>query len=63
LHQIQKLMKIEVPVASGSSPLPDMDAPGGRRNGSPRRRGSNPGAGKSAPAPTKSRRPRRRRAA
>ena len=63
LHQIQKLMKIEVPVASGTSPIPEMDAAGGRRNGPPRRRGSAPGASKPASAPAKSRRPRRRRAA
>jgi ATP-dependent RNA helicase RhlE len=60
LHQIQKLMKIEVPVASGSSPRPAYGDFGGNRNGVARKRGKMPG-GSAAPA---NRRPiRRRRAA
>ncbi|ETX29387.1 DEAD/DEAH box helicase [Roseivivax isoporae] len=70
LRQIQKLMKIEIPVASGTSPLPgDDDERGNRRSGGPRRRGQRSGGGgggggAKAPAPAgKGRRPRRRRQA
>jgi len=72
LHQIQRLMKVEVPVASGESPLP---APGqargrGKSHGSGRRgQGGGQGQGKGeargagAGAPPKRNRRRRRRAA
>ncbi|MFD0979188.1 DEAD/DEAH box helicase [Tropicimonas aquimaris] len=65
LRQIQKLMKIEVPVASGSSPLNDGAEGGGRRSGAPRGRGRGQGkpANSQKPAAAKRRRPRRRRAA
>ena len=68
LRQIQKLMKIEIPVASGESPLGNLDDKGGNRSrGGPRRRGGKPqGGGQSAGQPSgqnKRRRPRRRRAA
>jgi ATP-dependent RNA helicase RhlE len=68
LRQIQKLMKIDVPVASGSNPLPQGDEGGGRRSGSPRRRGKGPmgappAANESALAQSRRRRPRRHRAA
>ncbi|MAC79996.1 MAG: DEAD/DEAH box helicase [Rhodobacteraceae bacterium] len=71
LRQIQKLMKIEVPVASGTSTLADMPegkSGGGRGRGGPRRgngggqRRQSNGGGQAA-APSKGRRPRRRRAA
>jgi len=68
LHQIQKLMKIEVPVASGTSPLVPGREPTARRPGNPGRKPrQKPGAPAAAqPAPgagAKRRRPRRRRAA
>ncbi len=66
LRQIQKLMKTEVPVASGTSPLGDRSDNEGRSNGPSRRRGRGQGskgpANGGAPA-NKPRRPRRRRAA
>ena len=66
LHQIQKLMKAEVPVASGTSPIGNMPDSGGRRAGGP---GGNRGRGHGKPGntpnppPAKRRRPRRRKAA
>ena len=65
LNQIQKLTKIDLPVASGSRPMPDRSESGGGRSGTPRRRGRSPGGSASAPKPTpgKHGRPRRRRAA
>jgi ATP-dependent RNA helicase RhlE len=66
LAQIQRLMKIEVPVASGTSPLIDGRAPGGSKPGRSRR-GKGGGAGKpNAQAPGgrgRARRPRRKKAA
>jgi len=63
LQQIEKLMKIEIPVASGIRPAgtPKADAGAGR----PRRRGRKPAAKPSGekPAAARRRRPRRRRAA
>ncbi|MBK1634191.1 DEAD/DEAH box helicase [Rhodovulum adriaticum] len=62
LHQIEKLMKIEVPVASGTKPA----RPGAAaRSGQPRRRGRKPGTQPQGakPAAAKRRRPRRPRAA
>ncbi|WP_371037289.1 DEAD/DEAH box helicase [Rhodosalinus sp. FB01] len=64
LRQIQKLMKIEVPVARGNSPLAEGDdAAGGRRNGARRHRGKPAGGAGGAPKPAKRRRPRRPQAA
>ena len=67
LHQIQRLMKIEVPVASGESPLPANGARGPRRGGGQgRRRGGGGGGGNPAAtnapggAPKRNRRRRRR---
>ena len=63
LRQIQKLMKIEIPVASGESTLGDMtEGTAGRSNGQ-RRRGGRPSGNSNGGAPAKRRRPRRRRAA
>jgi len=67
LRDIQKLMKIDVPVASGSMPQGDGNAAPGRNKGGPRRRGRGGPAGggqaAQAPKPAKRRRPRRPRAA
>ena len=69
LRQIQKLMKVEIPVASGSNPLTDGSEPVGRRSSGPQRRrggGGRPqggGGGNAAPGQNKGRRPRRRKAA
>lgn len=68
LFQIQKLMKIEVPVASGTSPLAGGHEPGGRkpgprRGGAPKRQTRPEGKTAASPAPAKRRRPRRRPAA
>jgi len=67
LRQIQKLMKIDVPIASGTSTLSDTAGGTGRRSGGGQRgrgRGQGGGANTSTPAsPSKGRRPRRRRAA
>ena len=66
LRDIQKLMKIEVPVASGSMPHVEGAAAPGRNKGGPRRRGRGPAGGgqaAQAPKPAKRRRPRRPRAA
>ncbi|TCO72785.1 DEAD/DEAH box helicase [Rhodovulum euryhalinum] len=63
LHQIEKLMKIEIPVGSGSRPAAAGKPAGGV--GQQRRRGGNPGQqprGETT-SPQKGRRPRRRRAA
>lgn len=64
LRQIQKLMKIEIPVASGSSPLPGDEPhapgrrkPGPRRRGKPKQGGGHPGANGAGAG---KRRPRRR---
>ncbi len=63
LHQIQKVMKADVPVASGTCPPPEKSDAGGRRNSGPRRRGRAPGGpGAAAPAPAKRRRQRHRAA-
>ena len=62
LRQIQKLMKIEIPVGSGTSPLGDKDEAGGRRGGGPVRRNRGQDAGGKAKAPRR-RRSRRRQAA
>jgi ATP-dependent RNA helicase RhlE len=58
LRQIQKLMQIDVPVASGDRPA-GLDRPAGRPASGPRRRNG----GKPAQVPQKHRRPRRRPAA
>ena len=63
LRDIQKLMKIEVPVASGSMSTEDYSEAGRGRSATPRRRGRAPGVKFDAPAPAKRRRPRRRKAA
>jgi ATP-dependent RNA helicase RhlE len=67
LRDIQKLMKIDVPVASGSMPHGEGTAAPGRNKGGPRRRGRGGPAGggqaAQAPKPAKRRRPRRPRAA
>ncbi|GAB5375518.1 MAG: DEAD/DEAH box helicase [Acuticoccus sp.] len=64
LRQIQKVMKTEVPVASGTSPLGERGGAGGRRNDGPRRRGGQgAGAPANAAARNNRRRPNRRRAA
>jgi ATP-dependent RNA helicase RhlE len=64
LHQIQKLMKIDIPVASGTAP------PAGASSGAPKRRGggrkgggAKQGGAQPAAAAGKRRRPRSRRAA
>ena len=64
LRQIQKLMKIEIPVASGTMPEP-VDAPKPARRQGNRRRGFKPKALSDGqqPAASKRRRPRRRRPA
>lgn len=67
LRDIQKLMKIDVPVASGSMPQGEGNAAPGRNKGGPRRRGRGGPAGggqaAQAPKPAKRRPPRRPRAA
>jgi ATP-dependent RNA helicase RhlE len=67
LRQIQKLMKVEVPAASGEPPAEPARSGGGRGRGPGQgqgRGGRGPGSGaKPAAAPGKRRRPRRRRAA
>lgn len=65
LRQIQRLMKLDLPVASGEMPAPERSGGAGRRNtGGPRRSRSGGGNMPNAkPAPAKGRRPRRRRAA
>ncbi len=63
LRQIQKLMKADVPVASGSAPPAEREDTGGHRPGAPRRRGRTEVNGAAFPAPAKRRRVRRRRAA
>jgi ATP-dependent RNA helicase RhlE len=63
LHQIQKLMKTEIPVASGTSPLRSEGGKAGRREGSAPRRPRGGGNGGAATQAPKRRRPRRRRAA
>lgn len=66
LKQVEKLMKLDVPTASGTRPESASPAPKGRRRGGPPRRGGKPfGAkqGNGAGAQGKSRRPRRPRAA
>jgi len=60
LHQIQKLMKIDVPVASGTPPALDK-APGPRRGGPSRRPGGQKG-GYAGGGGASKRRPRRRAA-
>lgn len=64
LRQIQKLMKIEIPVASGTMPEGESASKPARRRNS-RRRGPKPQAANGASKPTqfKRRRPRRRTAA
>jgi ATP-dependent RNA helicase RhlE len=63
LHQIQKMMKTEVPVASGTSPLAGRSEAGGRRASATPFRGRREGHGAPAADASKGRRPRRRRAA
>ena len=67
LMQIQKVMKIEVPVASGSRPSPETIKRAQRKPGKPRQGGRPSGAPKAAPKPAgsgaKRRRHRRRQAA
>ncbi|MFK7876244.1 MAG: DEAD/DEAH box helicase [Paracoccaceae bacterium] len=71
LRQIEKLMKVEIPVASGTNPgLGRAESPskrgGGGRRGGGGARGSQPRANKpdgAKPSPAKRRRPRRRTAA
>ncbi|MEE3317951.1 MAG: DEAD/DEAH box helicase [Pseudomonadota bacterium] len=66
LKQVEKLMKLDVPTASGTRPESAAPAPKGRRRGGPPRRGGKPfGAkqGNGGGAQGKSRRPRRPRAA
>jgi ATP-dependent RNA helicase RhlE len=66
LKQVEKLMKQDVPTASGTRPESAAPAPKGRRRGGPPRRGGKPfGAkqGNGGGAQGKSRRPRRPRAA
>ena len=63
LHQIQKLMKIEIPVASGTPSRFSGAQKPARRQGPARRRGQKPNpAGNEKPASAKRRRPRRRAA-
>jgi ATP-dependent RNA helicase RhlE len=61
LVDIQKLMKVDIPVASGTMPAPERGAP--RRPGPARGRGPAPAAAQQAPAGGKRRRPRGQRAA
>jgi len=67
LHQIQRLLKADIPVASGTSPLPaDGSAPRGRPGNKPRRQGGKPGHGGGGAGTTPGRtrrRPHRRAAA
>ena len=69
LHQIQRLMKIEVPVASGEcpTPVPGGRGPRGKGSGNARRRGQGSGnaanANGAGAAPKRNRRRRRRKAA
>jgi ATP-dependent RNA helicase RhlE len=65
LRQIQKLMKIDIAVASGTSPLGAHGEGGNRGKGGPRRRGGAPGGPKQGAAKPggAARKPRRRRAA
>jgi len=65
LHQIQKLMKMDVPVASGTSPLGERGEGAGRPSRGPRTGGGRPGAQPSAKpgGAQKRRRGPRRRAA
>ena len=69
LHQIQRLMKIEVPVASGEcpTPVPGGRGPRGKGSGNARRRGQGGGnaanANGAGAAPKRNRRRRRRKAA
>jgi len=65
LRQIQKLMKIDIPVASGTSPLGAHGEGGNRGKGGPRRRGGAPGGSNHGAAKpgAPGRKPRRRRAA
>ncbi|ROU03927.1 DEAD/DEAH box helicase [Histidinibacterium lentulum] len=65
LHQIQKLMKMDVPVASGTSPLGERGDGGSRPSRGPRSGGGRPGAqpsGKPGGAQKRRRGPRRRAA-
>ncbi|MEM8624996.1 MAG: DEAD/DEAH box helicase [Pseudomonadota bacterium] len=70
-RQVQKLMKVEIPVASGEVPVGRVETAGGRGKVSSRRRGRGDGSGRnpvakppaSKPEGAKRRRPRRRRAA
>jgi len=62
LRQIQKLMKIEVPVASGQMPS-GLSGPGPGSKGNSRRQGQGPANNKGNPAPARNRSRRRRRAA
>jgi ATP-dependent RNA helicase RhlE len=48
LHQIQKLMKMDIPVASGTSPLGERGEGGGRSSRGPRSGGGRPGGQPSA---------------
>jgi ATP-dependent RNA helicase RhlE len=65
IAQIQKLMKTEIPVASGKSPLAERGEGGDPRSGIRRRPGRGKGAAvkQVSEAPARRRRPRRRRAA
>ena len=64
LHEIQKVMKAEVPVASGKSPLIARGSGSGRQAGTaPRGTARAPAGAIPTPSPAKRRRPRRRRAA
>lgn len=70
-REVQKLMKVEIPVASGEGPVGPVETAGGRGKVSSRWRGRGGGSGRdsgakplaSKPESTKRRRPRRRRAA
>ncbi|MEM6945930.1 MAG: DEAD/DEAH box helicase, partial [Pseudomonadota bacterium] len=70
-RQVQKLMKVEIPVASGEVPVGRVETAGGRGKVSSRRHGRGDGSGRnpvakppaSKPEGAKRRRPRRRRAA
>lgn len=55
LHQIQRLMKVDVPVASGASPLDDDGRAPRASRGGPRRRGGRPNAGNRSGAPKRRR--------
>ncbi len=63
LHQIEKLMKIEIPVAGGTRPANARTGTPSKRSGPPKRRGAGEPVGAKGGAPAKSRRPRRRNAA